>query len=208
MEGIASANVILRLLHRIDEAFAGEPADKVGLVQGRRTQRFRIRRTTVAQPMTECVQAPVGLRPGLRRARVGVHDQIQAAFQIVEHRQLIAAHQQDVGRAQFVGLGVGLQARLDVLDAFEAKPSHQSAIEARQATQLWHFVRSAQTFDFGQRVGHLTGFHHVAMLAHRQRVPTKLIHRARRQANDGIAAKTLAALHRFKQIGMRAIGQF
>ena len=40
---------------------------------------------------------------GIRLARVGPHDQLQAAFQVVDHRQLIALQEHDVGRAQGVG---------------------------------------------------------------------------------------------------------
>jgi hypothetical protein len=37
--------------------------------------------------------------------RVGMHDQVQAALEVVEHRQLFGQQQQDVRRAQLIAAG-------------------------------------------------------------------------------------------------------
>lgn len=108
-----------------------------------------------------------------------MHDQVQPALEVVEHRQLVAEHQQDVGRAEFVRLRVRAQARLDVFDALEAEPADQAAGEPGQAFELGHLVFRAQAFDFGQRVSDLADFHHFAELAHLQHVAAELVHPAR-----------------------------
>ena len=164
-------------------------------------------RAALAQAMRQRVQPAVGARPCLRLARVGVDDQVQPALEVVEHRQLVAEHQQDVGRAQLVRLRVRAQARLDVFDALEAEPADQAAGEAGQAIELRHLVQRAQAFDFGQRVFDLTAFHDFAVFANFERMATEFVHPPRRQADDRIAAEAFAALHRFEQVGMRAVGQ-
>ncbi len=207
LERIAGADVVLHLLDRGDEALAGEAADEVGFVQRRRLQCLRIRRAAVAQAMGERIQPAVGARPGLRRTRVGVDDEVEPPLEVVEHRQLVAEHQQDVGRAQFVGPGVGAQARLDVLDAFEAEPADQAAGEARQSGDLRHPLLRAQALDLGQRIGHFARLHHLAVLAHGQGMTAEFVHPPRRQADDRVAPEALAAFHRLEQIGVRAVRQ-
>src|SRR3546814_7613972 len=101
-------DVFLALLHRGDEALAGEAGLEVGLVQRRRLQRFRVAGAAVAQPVAELVQPPPCACHRLRLARIGMHDQVQPALEVVEHRDFLAEHQQDVGRAQLVaGVAVG-----------------------------------------------------------------------------------------------------
>ena len=58
----------------------------------------------------------------MRDARIGMDDEIKPPFQIVEDGQLVALHQQDVGRAEFIGLVLCDEARLDVRQPTEATP--------------------------------------------------------------------------------------
>ena len=67
--------------------------------------------------------------------------------------------------------------------------------------------RQPQAFDFGQWIIEFAGFDDLAVFAHVQRVAMHLVHAARRQADDRIAAEAFAAFHRFEQVGMRAVGQ-
>src|SRR3546814_5422036 len=79
-----------------------------------------------------------------------MHDQVQPALEIVEHRDFLAEHQQDVGRAQLVaGVAVG-ETRFDVLDAFESEPADQAAGETGQSIDLRHRMHRAQAFDLGR----------------------------------------------------------
>src|SRR3546814_15153398 len=107
-------------LVRSDEALAGEAGDESGLVQAIGIERLGIARTAVAQAMDQLVEPAVGARVRLRFGRVGVDDQVQPALEVVEHRDFLAEHQQEVGGAEFVGLLAGCKPRLDVLDALEA----------------------------------------------------------------------------------------
>ena len=136
-----------------------------------------------------------------------MHDQVQAALEVVEHRQLFGMQQQDVRRAQLVAATRRRQARFDVADALKAKPADQAPGEAGQTGQLRHRVGAAQGLDLGERIGDLAGFHHGAGFADGQGMAVEGIHPARRQADDGIAPEAFAALDRFKQIGMRAVGE-
>ena len=58
----------------------------------------------LAQLFAQVFQPFAGALVGVVLRRVGVNDEIDFAGQIVHHRQLLRQHQQDVGRAQRVGL--------------------------------------------------------------------------------------------------------
>ena len=207
LEGIARGDVVLGARDRRQEALAGEARLEMRLVHGFGAQRLRIAGAAVAQAVGQRVEASAGAREGLRLARVGMHDQVQPALEVVEHRDFLAEHQQDVGRAELVGIGVGAQARLDVLDALEAEPADQAAAEAGQARQARHRMLGAQAFDLGERVGHLARLHRLAVLADSQAVAAEAEDAPGWQADDRIAAEALAALDGFEQVGMRPVGE-
>ena len=169
-------------------------------------QRCRIT-AGLAQLVHQCVQPRLRRVPGARLARVGVHHQVQPALEVVEHRQLFGQHQVDVRGAQFVALVAAGQARLDVADALEAEPADQAAGEAGQAIELGHRIGRAQRLDLGKGVFDLARFHHLAVLAHFHGVAAEGDRAPGRQADDRVAAETLAALDRFEQVGVRGVGQ-
>ncbi|KAG1533632.1 hypothetical protein G6F50_015806 [Rhizopus delemar] len=105
LEDVAGADVFLAALDRIDEAFAGEPGDEIGFVQHVAVERRRIARSRRAQLGGQCIQTGPGLLEGAVDTRVGMHDQVQAALEVVEHRQLIGIEQQDVRGTQFIAAG-------------------------------------------------------------------------------------------------------
>ena len=137
-----------------------------------------------------------------------MHDQVQPALEVVEHRDFGAEHQQDVGRAQFVVLlRAAAQARFQVLHALEAEPADQAAGEAGQAFDPRHRVRGAQALDLGEGILDLTRLDQFAVLGHVQGVAGEGVYAFRGQADDRVATEALAALDRFEQVGMRAVGQ-
>ena len=66
---------------------------------------------------------------------------------------------------------------------------------------------AAQALDFGERIGDLARLDQLAAFGDEQRVPGERVHALRRQADDRIAAEALAALDRFEQVGVRAVGE-
>ncbi len=207
LEDIAGTHVFLRLAHHGVIFLAGKRGMEVRFVDRIGNLRLRVTGAALTQAMRQLVQAPIGAHIGLRLPRVGMHDQVQTALEIVEHRQLFGEHQQDVRRAEFVGLVATPQARLDVLDALETEPADQPAGEAGQPIQLRHRMFGPQRIDFGQRVGDLTGLDDFAVFADLQRVAPKAVHAPRRQADDGVAPEALPAFDRFEQIGIGAVGE-
>ena len=100
------------------------------------------------------------------------------------------------------------QARLDVLDALEAEPADQPAGETGQARDLRHRVRGAQAFDFGEGIVDARGFRRSSPSSVTNSVwPRERVHAPRRQADDRVAPEALAALDRFEQVGVRAVGE-
>src|SRR3546814_17170797 len=88
-----------------------------------------------------------------------MHDQVQPALEVVEQRDFLAEHQQDVGRAQLVaGVAVG-ETRFDVLDAFESDPADQAAAATGQSIDLRNRLPPAPAVYRAQRVGTPAGLH-------------------------------------------------
>jgi hypothetical protein len=79
-----------------------------------------------------------GALPGVGHVGLGVHHQGQLAGEVVDDGDLFGQQQQDVGRAEGVGLaGLG-QARLDVAHGVVAEAAHQAAGKARQVVARRH----------------------------------------------------------------------
>jgi hypothetical protein len=161
----------------------------------------------VAQAVDQLVQPAQRARVRLRLGRIGMHDQVQPALEVVEHRQLFGEHQEGVGRAELVGLVATGQARLDVADRFEAEVADQAAGEGRQAGDARHLVRGAQLFHLGQWIDEFARGHDLAVRARLQHVAAEGVGQPRRQADDRVAPPGLTALHRFEQVGVRAVGE-
>ena len=82
-------------------------------------------------------QAPARARVRLGHGRVGVDDQVEPAREVVDDRELLALHEQDVGHADRVGprsrRGRRGEPRLDVAHRVVAEVAGEAAAEARQA---------------------------------------------------------------------------
>ncbi len=105
------------------------------------------------------------------------------------------------------GFGHGARLLLDVAHAVVAEVADQAAVEARQTGEGGDVVARLELLDEGQRVGALEALDLHAVDAHAHLVAVDAQHRARRQADDRVAAPFLAALHGFEQVGVGGVGQ-
>ena len=179
-----------------DEAFARETGDEVGFGQARRIEHLRIARPRTAQAECEFIEPPLRARPRPRLARIGMHDQVQPALQIVEHGELFAQHQQHVRRADRVGFVVARELRFDVADRVETPVADQTAGERRQIGELRHLERFADRIERGERIGQFALFENFAVLRDRQTMPAQGVGGFRRQTDDRVTAPVLAASNR------------
>ncbi len=156
-----------------------------------------------AQHHAQVFQALAAARVTLWLARVGVHDQVQLARQVVDHGQLFGDHQLDVRQAQFVArAGVG-QLALDVAHRVVAEVAGQAAAEARQAGTQRHLEARLILLDEVERIA-LVRFDYFAVLDDLGEIAGGAQQRVGRQADEGIAAEALAAHHRLQQEGVLA----
>ncbi len=151
----------------------------------------------------QLAQALLGARICLGLGRIGIDDQVELARQVVDHGQLFAQHQLDVGQLQVVGRCGLDQARLDVAHGVVAEIAGQAAAEARQARAQRDLVALFEGGDEVQRVAFVR-LDHAAVSDDLGAVAGRAQQRARMQADEGIAPEALAAHHRFQQEGVRA----
>src|SRR6185312_12559005 len=111
-----------------------------------------------------------------------------AAFQVVEYRDFLGQHQENVRRAEFVGPIPVREARLGVADRFETKITDQPTGEGRQVRQVRYVILGAQTLDLRKRIIHLARLDDRTLLDHGQGVCAKTEDATRRQADDRIAS--------------------
>ena len=141
--------------------------------------------------------------------RVGIHDEVDFAAEVVHHGQLFRKHEQNIGRADWVGFRRLFQAvgeLLEMVDGFIAEIAHQTADEARQAGDFGHFIAGVELLDEGQRVAFVL-LDDLAFVVHLHPPAAGFQIGAARQADKGVAAKTFAAHHGFEQVTEGAIGE-
>ncbi|CFN75143.1 Uncharacterised protein [Bordetella pertussis] len=139
---------------------------------------------------------------GFGLGRVGIHHQVGAAGQVVDDDQFVDVQQHDVGRAFFHAVGKRLdrraQALFDVAHGVVAEVPGQAAAKARHAGAQRHLEAGLVRLDERQRVA-FVGFGDVAVLQHFGGRAAGADDGARRQADERVAAKALAAHHRLHQ---------
>ena len=204
LHDVAVENVLLAPGHRFEK----------GLLADARARRVRNTRSVrrdahrLAQAGQQFRQAAVrgGQCAGL--ARIGIHDEVQLAGEVVENRHLLGLQQHDVGRAQRVGLGrPARQLRFDIAHDFVAEHAHQSAGAARQVGQRPGTIAIQVGADEFQRVGGLRLLDHLVIADHLHVMVAHHQAGARRQADERIAAEALAAHHRFEQVAVGTVGE-
>ena len=156
----------------------------------------------VFELVLELAQALFGVGVGLGQRRVGIDDEIQLARQVVDHGQLFALQQQDVGATERVGRARAFEFFLDVAHRVIAKVAGQPAAKARQTRPQRHLEALLVVADEVERV-HLRCFNHPAIgdhLGQHVRPKARGAHqRAGGQTDKAVAAKALATDHRFQQ---------
>ena len=159
--------------------------------------------------LLEVAQALLGVAVGLGLRRIGIDDQVELAGEVVDDGELLALQQQDVRATQRIGRAGLFELLLDVAHRVVAEVAGQSAAKARQAGAQRHLEALLVVGDEVQRrlagagfgMAHGLDDHAVAHdFGHGLRAEATRPHqRARGQADEAVAAKTLATHHRFEQ---------
>ena len=203
LHDVAGGDVVLGLLHRRLELGLAEFGARL-VFRHRRLGRQMHRRMQLVGQFGE---TQMTLRIGIRLHRVGVGDEVELAGEVVEHRQLLGQHQQDVRRVQHVVLVLVGEALLDIADGVVAEVAGQPAGEARQPRHRRGLEACLEVGDEIQRVGQAVLLDDLAVGFHRQQMGANPEHGARRQADEGVAPEALAAHHRFEQVGIGRVGE-
>ena len=205
LHGVARRDVVLDAVHRGAEFLLREAGDEAAVPAAaprprrRHPQRLAQLRLDGVEPLARALQVR-------RRRRVGVHAERERGAQVVEHDQLVGAHQQDVGRAERVGLAA-LEPGLEIPHAVVAEVPDQAAGQARQAGHGLVAETRGVLAQPRQRVGELGGLDDTALAPHLGAAAMDAQDFAARQADEGVAPETLAALHRVQQVGIGRVGE-
>ena len=201
---ITRGDQFLGALDRFQVVVLGEAAlGRVALAGFDHRCRYR-----VLERLFQLAQALLGIRVGLGLGRVGVDDQVELAREVVDDRQFLALQQQDVGRAQGIGRAAVLQLLLDVAHRVVAEVARQATAETRQAGPQGDLEALLIGGDEVQRVA-VMGFDDLAV-AHNLGLgggteSAGAQQRAGGQADEAVAAETLAADHGLQQEAVGAI---
>ncbi len=138
---------------------------------------------------------------GVGRAQVGLDAQVgddeQAMAHVVEDDQVVGHHQRHVGHVQ-VGAGGGGQP-LHEAHQVVAKVADDAAVEARQPSDGRRLARRHQLLHDLQRIALALLQHGAACRADRHLVAAGSDRHRRVHADETVAAKLFALLHRFEQ---------
>ena len=202
---IAIENVLLGASHGSFEIFFAE-------LRTRRARRGRVRirwrLDGVAQLVLQFRQAFSRQTIGVRRRRIGVHDEIKFAAQVVEHHQFRRQQQHDVGQIQRVNFFRCRETALDVAHRVVAEIADQPAAKSWQAGDLRDIETFLIVIDEVERIDGIHRLDRNAVMLDRNLIAEHADAPRRRQADEGIATKTLAADDGFQKIGVRRAPQF
>jgi hypothetical protein len=160
-----------------------------------------------AQAAEQFFEARLGLAPGAGKARLGIDDEGQLAREVVDDGDFLGEQEQDVRYAKRIGLLRIGELRFDVAHRVVAEIADQSAREARQAGNVRHLEARHEFREVGHRVGVLAAFGDAVAGEQQNRRAGHGDARRRGEPDERVAAEALAALHRFEQIRVRAIGE-
>ena len=151
-----------------------------------------------AQRAQQFAQAVTGVLVSPRLGRVGKHHQVQLAGEVVDHGDFLGQEQQHVGAAEGVGLEpAARQAPFYPAHRVVAKIANEAAAKARQAGQR----RGLGALEVGayklKRIA-ACALDDIVAAQHADLAATRDTAHRRREADKGIAAKALAAHHRFE----------
>ncbi len=169
-------------------------------------RRVRDRHRT-AQHLQQLFQALAAALIGAGCTWIDVHDEIDFARQVVDHRELLRQQEQDVRHAERIGLGVAGELFLDIADGVVAEIADQAAAETRQAGLRGRLEARLILPDVLQRVVGSRAALELGVFELAAFVAAHLEPRFSGQPDERIAAEALAADHRFEQVGVRLIGE-
>jgi len=129
LHDVAFGDVVLGLEHGLLEMRFAKQRN-CGL---RRPWRFDRDTRRLAQPGQQFLQPRLRLLVGAGNAGLGVDDQRELAGEVIDDGDFFGKQENDVGRAEFVGLGRTRQLGFDVAHGVVAETADQAATEARQA---------------------------------------------------------------------------
>ncbi len=155
----------------------------------------------------ELVETRLSAGIGILFGGIDIHDEVQLRGQVVEHHQFLGQHQQDVRGAEMIGIGVVGQSRLDVADAVVAEIADQTAVESRQTVQLGDAEAGHILLDPAQRIFRFNLLEDFVVAFQRHLTALHPNATAATEADDGVAAPFLAALHRFEQVTVGLVGE-
>ena len=155
----------------------------------------------VAQFVRQLGQATLGAEVRFRRLRVGPNDEVEAAREVVNHRQFFGLQELDVRRADAARLHHARELFLDEAHGFVAKVARQPATKTRQPRRQQRLEARLVGGDEVQRVAFVS-LHHLAIGDDFGSHARGAHQRARRQADERIAPEALAADHGFEQEGV------
>src|SRR5690606_35903240 len=149
-----------------------------------------------------CSSDLTGQRVGFRLCRVGVHQNVGAASQVVDDHQFIDLQQHDVGGAVFLSgrkrLGRPAEARLDVAHRVVAEVTGEAAGKAWHARAQRYLEAPLIVFNEGERVT-LVGFDDLTLVHHFGSRAPRTDHGFGGQADEGVTAGSFAAHDGFQK---------
>src|SRR4051812_37897029 len=203
LHDVAFMDVTLGTFHSVQESILAE----LGLRYAR--VRYVLLRNLhrLAQLGCELAQPFLRFLERARLARIGVHDQIQLARKIVDHRKLLGQQQQDIRAIERIGLGHRRELVLDIAHRLVTEHANQPAAEARQPRYHGRTkARLARRHEL-ERILVLRLLHQLIVAILRAAVPAHFEPRVGRQADERVASEPLAALHGFEEVRPRTVGE-
>ena len=199
---VAVGDVLLGARHRRQVVVLGEVADR--RAGGRRPAFGNFERT--AQARRQFMQSRLTARVGVGRRRVDIDDQVDLARQAVDDRQLLGLQQQDVGHVNVVGLAELGELGFDITHRLVTEVTGEAAAEARESRR--HIDLEARLVS-GEKVERIAvkALDDLAVADDLARKFARSQQSARRQADERIAAETLAADDRFEQEAIGRVGE-
>ena len=210
---LARHDVVLRTAHRLEELpLVHRALERPGQrrLGGRLGEHQRLGQRA-CEAMAQRLEPLVGFAQCARLARIGVHHEIQLAKHVIDHGELVRNEQQYVRRAERIGLIALERARLDVPDRFIAEVADQAAAEAKRCRQR----RRALAPEPRARIveGIVVALFQADVGAARvaQQPPhapaARLDALGAGEADERVAAETLAAHHGLEKVAVRAAGK-
>ena len=195
---VARSDQLLGARHGLQIVFLGKAALHRLAFESARGRRHG----WLAQALVQLAQAALAVAVGFGPGGVHINQQVQLAREVVDHSQLFALQQQDVGRADCIGRACCLQPFLDMAYRVVAEVTRQPAAKTRQARHQRHLESLLVRHDEVQRIAvrgflhHAIGHHFGSGLAAKTAGTQQGV---RGQPDEAVAPEALAPHYRLEQ---------